>query len=166
MTSTTTSTTLSTSTTTTLGSFVDFDVDVRARVNTSDQVVELELSRGDQSAVMTAYRTWTLEQLAREILHQHFGVVPDKVFQRRVHIEAHQMGVVPAVFEWVIDDVSAAQLPDEAAADGFEGLPQWDSWSATEASDWIEANVNTMADAKNVLKKMAMAIIYLRDWRR
>ena len=166
MTSTTTSTTLSTSTTTTLGSFVDFDVDVRARVNTSDQVVELELSRGDQSAVMTAYRTWTLEQLAREILHQHFGVVPDKVFQRRVHIEAHQMGVVPAVFEWVIDDVSAAQLPDEAAADGFEGLPGWSSWTADQAADWIDVNVADLASAKVALTAMARAIVLLRDWRR
>jgi len=42
-------------------------------------------------------------------------------------------------------------------------MPDWASWTATEASDWIETNVTDLASAKLVLQKMAMAIIYLRD---
>lgn len=165
-TTTTTSSSTSTSTTTTLANYVDFYVDVRANVNRTDQVVELDLRRGDRQATMTAYRDWTLEQLALSIVQQQFSIVPDKVFQRRVHIQAHQAGVVPEVYGWVVDDVSAAQLTDEAAQEGFGDLPGWASWTADQAADWIDVNVTDLASAKVALTAMAKAIVFLREWRK
>ncbi len=51
----------------------------------------------------------------------------------------------------------------EISKDDFENLPGWASWTAEEASDWIDANVTDLAAAKIVLQTMAKAIIYLRD---
>lgn len=163
---TTTSTTLSTSTTTTTSHYVDFYVDARATVDFNSEIVEVELRKGEQTARMTARRDWTLEDFAISVLHQSLSVVPDKVFQKRVHIQAHQAGVVPDVLGWVIDDVSAEQLKDEAAAYGFGELPGWSSWTADEAETWIEDNVDDLASAKVALKAMARAVVLLRDWRR
>jgi hypothetical protein len=44
-------------------------------------------------------------------------------------------------------------------------LPGWATWTADQAADYIEANVVDLATAKEVLKKMAMMLVYLRGWR-
>lgn len=148
-----------------------FTVDARAEYNQSDDIVALELSRNDRTVTMTARRDWTLEQLANEILAQNFPPQPDATFQRRLTIEAHQEDVTDpdtgTVYQiWVLDSVIAAQLPDEAAEDGFANLPGWAAWTADEAEAWIESNVMDLASAKVALTAMARAICYLRDWRR
>jgi len=59
-----------------------------------------------------------------------------------------------------------AEIAEEIAVTAktdFSSMPDWATWTATEASDWIETNVTDLASAKLVLQKMAMAIIYLRD---
>jgi hypothetical protein len=54
-------------------------------------------------------------------------------------------------------------IDQEDAANAFEAMPGWATWSATEAEAWIEANVSNLATTKTTLKAMAKAIIYLRD---
>lgn len=57
--------------------------------------------------------------------------------------------------------------PDQAARDqakdGFDALPGWATWTPAEAEDWIAANVHDLATAKQVLGRMAAAIMMLRD---
>jgi len=43
------------------------------------------------------------------------------------------------------------------------GMPRWATWTAEETVLYIENNVTDLVSAKNVLKKLAMMIIYLRD---
>lgn len=66
----------------------------------------------------------------------------------------HQLGQ-----EVIFPDVDA---PEQAATD-FEGLPGLATWTAREAADDIEENVTDLASAKTALKRMARAIVYLRD---
>jgi hypothetical protein len=54
-------------------------------------------------------------------------------------------------------------IAPETAKIDFDTLPGWASWTAVEASDWIEANVVDLDSAKVVLKSIAKAIIYIRD---
>ena len=42
-------------------------------------------------------------------------------------------------------------------------LPHWCDWTAEQADAWINSNVTNVASAKNVLRKMAQMLIYLRD---
>lgn len=67
----------------------------------------------------------------------------------------------------VLIDPAQIVLPDtvgaETAKDEFEGMPGWADWNAAQAEAWIDANVTDLASAKNVLSKMARAVIYLRD---
>jgi len=42
-------------------------------------------------------------------------------------------------------------------------IPGWSTYSADEATDWIDANVSNLEDAKNVLKKLAKMVCALRD---
>lgn len=51
----------------------------------------------------------------------------------------------------------------ETAANEFENLPGWATWSALEAENWVETNVTSLATAKTALKAMAKAIVFLRD---
>ena len=63
-------------------------------------------------------------------------------------------------------DLSTSEVKDEAATtslDEFATMPNWATWTAQEASDYIDTNVTDLASAKVVLQKMAMAIIYLRN---
>lgn len=60
----------------------------------------------------------------------------------------------------VIYPDNAAQ---ETAADNFDGLNGWATWTAAEAESWINANVTTLATAKVALVAMAKAIVYLRN---
>jgi hypothetical protein len=52
--------------------------------------------------------------------------------------------------------------PEQAASD-FGNLPGWATWTAAEATAWIDANVVDLASAKTTLEAMAKAIVYLRD---
>ncbi|GIK36579.1 MAG: hypothetical protein BroJett011_04120 [Chloroflexota bacterium] len=61
------------------------------------------------------------------------------------------------------NEIFPDRLAQEAAADQFEQLPGWATWSAVEAEGWVEANVTNLATAKTALKAMAKAIVYLRD---
>ena len=64
-------------------------IDVKAQVNQSEGVVELELSHGERQISMTARRNWTLEQLAEEILAQQFPEEPDRAFEAVLSITFH-----------------------------------------------------------------------------
>lgn len=145
---------------------------VNARATRQENnTVTLELERNGQTVDVTIYADMTLEEVAWQILAQTHPPEPDKTYQRQVTIEWHwETGVDPETQEEyqykVIDDVTVEQLKDEAARDGFESLPGWATWTADEASDYIESNVNTLAEAKTVLKVMAQCLCYLRDWRR
>lgn len=64
-------------------------IDVEAQTNQSDDVVELKLSHGERQISMTAYRDWTLERLAEEILAQEFPEGPDKTHEAVLTITFH-----------------------------------------------------------------------------
>ena len=57
----------------------------------------------------------------------------------------------------------AADQVSAAAKTAIASMPGWASWSAAEATAYIDKNVTTLATAKTVMKAMAQAIIYLRD---
>lgn len=59
----------------------------------------------------------------------------------------------------VFPDLNAA----ESAKADFESLPGWATWTGAEAADWIESNVIDLATAKIAMKRMARAIVHLRD---
>jgi hypothetical protein len=62
--------------------------------------------------------------------------------------------------------LSSTEVKDEAATtslDSFANMPDWASWTAQEASDYIDTNVTDLNSAKVVLQKLAMAVIYLRN---
>lgn len=54
-------------------------------------------------------------------------------------------------------------MSQETAANDFDNLPGWGTWTAGEAESWIDTNVTTLAMAKIALKAMAKAIVYLRN---
>jgi len=63
-------------------------------------------------------------------------------------------------------DLSDTEIKDELAEESredFLSMPDWATWTAAEASAYIETNVTDLASAKVVLQKLAMAIIYLRN---
>jgi hypothetical protein len=62
-----------------------------------------------------------------------------------------------------ISSNEATQAIEQGAAIGWDAIPNWATWTATEAEDWIETNVTTFAEAKVVLKKQAVAIMWLAD---
>lgn len=137
----------------------------------SENIVTLELERDGQTVDVTVYADMTPEQVADQILAQTHPQQPDKTYQRKVTIDWHwETGVDPETQEEyqykVIDGVTLDQLVDEAARDGYGALPDWASWTADEAAAWIEVNVNDLPTAKEVLKKLAMTVCYLRDWRK
>ena len=74
-------------------------------------------------------------------------------------------------FAWVPDQEKIdARLAEEAADQvsaaaktAIASMPGWASWSAAEATAYIDKNVTTLATAKTVMKAMAQAIIYFRD---
>lgn len=45
----------------------------------------------------------------------------------------------------------------------IENIPGWATWDAQQAEDYIENNVIDLNSAKQVLKKMAILLVYLRD---
>lgn len=72
------------------------------------------------------------------------------------HLESHDYSIPHGL---VFPDKSAITT----AKNEFQDLPGWAMWTDAEAAAWIEQNVNSLAEAKQVLKKMAQAVIYLRD---
>lgn len=67
----------------------------------------------------------------------------------------------------IYEEPDEVVFPDLAvrdqAADDFEALPGWATWTAAEAENWIEQNVTSLASAKIALRAMAQAIVFLRD---
>lgn len=57
----------------------------------------------------------------------------------------------------------AEQTKVVEAKTGMKNLPGWATWTATQAEEWIEGNVTSLATAKTALKALAKAVIYLRD---
>ncbi len=51
----------------------------------------------------------------------------------------------------------------EQAADNLEALPGWGSWTSDQAAQWIDQNVVDLASAKQALRAMVRAIVFLRD---
>jgi len=49
------------------------------------------------------------------------------------------------------------------ASPAIRNMPNWGTWTPQEAEAWIELNVKSLASAKSVLKKLAVAVCYLRD---
>ncbi|MEW6184708.1 MAG: hypothetical protein AB1585_03095 [Thermodesulfobacteriota bacterium] len=58
----------------------------------------------------------------------------------------------------------AKQTKVVEAKAGMEELPGWATWTADQVEEWIEGNVKSLADVKRILKNMAKAITYLRDY--
>lgn len=50
-----------------------------------------------------------------------------------------------------------------SAREEFKSMPGWADWTADQALDYINDNVTTLAEAKDVLTNMANAIIYFRN---
>ena len=140
-----------------------FVIDALARRNTDANTIELLLTYEGRQAPMTVSLDATVDELARLILAQDFPPAPPQTFQKRITIEAHREGTLG--LEWILDDVTIEQLPDERAADDFTALPGWATWTGEQAATWIEENVTDLASAKTVMTAMARAIVALRDWR-
>jgi hypothetical protein len=64
-------------------------IEARAKINQSDDIVELELTHGDRQVNMTARRDWTVEQLAQEVVSQEFPEEPDRTFEKVLTITFH-----------------------------------------------------------------------------
>lgn len=92
----------------------------------------------------------------------------DQNLQKRLSISYHIDQVIDPdtgqpVDQTVIDSVQSQQLPADDGRSQFSALTGWSSWTAAEAESWIETNVTDLASAKNTLKAMAKAIVYLRN---
>lgn len=86
-------------------------IDVKAEKNQSTDVVQLELSHGERQVEMTAYRDWTLERLAQEILAQRFLEEPDRAFEAVLEITFH----VEEVVDEETGEVSTVRVLDEVS---------------------------------------------------
>ncbi len=53
-------------------------------------------------------------------------------------------------------------VEDEAQANAA-AIPNWATWDETQAQDYIDANVTTLASARTVLKAFARLLVALRD---
>lgn len=63
----------------------------------------------------------------------------------------------------IVDGVQTQKLTEDSAEDAIRAMPGWATWSADEATQWIDANVNDLASAKTALKAMAKLLVYLRE---
>ncbi|NIV33097.1 MAG: hypothetical protein GWN58_27710 [Anaerolineae bacterium] len=83
---------------------------------------------------------------------------PARIAWAKAQAQAHATG---RIFE------GAPLFPDMAAADGakddFEGMSGWATWTPAEAAAWIDTHVTDLPTAKQVLTKLATAVIHLRD---
>jgi hypothetical protein len=68
-----------------------------------------------------------------------------------------------AVVQSEIAAADVAQAIEDTAQSGWDNIPNWATWTAEEAETWIETNVTNFAEAKVVLKKQAVAIMWLAD---
>lgn len=84
----------------------------------------------------------------------------EKIEWARDQVQAYLADhVLSSPNETVYPDTAA---PDEAR-DGFEALPGWAHWTPAEAEAWVLTNVNDLQTARQVMAKMARAIMYLRN---
>jgi hypothetical protein len=59
--------------------------------------------------------------------------------------------------------IQAEQAKVDNAVSAMKADPNWATWTAQQASDWINTNVTNLAQAKTVLISLAKAVVYLRD---
>ena len=58
---------------------------------------------------------------------------------------------------------NARQQRQTDAAPAIKDMPNWGTWTAQQAEDYVEAYVVNLATAKVIFKKMAKVLCYLRD---
>lgn len=129
-------------------------------------LTHITVSRGNETMTTTLHadKLPTIEAAVAWIVWQRLRTVMATEIQRRVtftyHVETDpESGEFPVVDS--IDDVRA--LPQDQGKTDFENLPGWATWTAQEASNWIETNVVDLPTAKTTMQAMAKAIVYLRD---
>ena len=134
-----------------------FNVQVRA-IRRGDLV---DIYIGDYKTTLYYSEVDTEAKFALWYLNQVIVTNPDEATLRRAFaIEGHQN----AEGGWVLDNVSSQALKEDTAAADFATLPNWATWTAQQADDWIVANVTSLATALPVIRQMARFLIYLRDY--
>ncbi len=92
---------------------------------------------------------------------------PDAVELPRDPYEAHAAAIEAAITAHVPDplyfpaDVERAR--QEAATTQAGDIPGWATWTESEATAWIDANVIDLASAKTALTAMARLLVALRN---
>jgi hypothetical protein len=76
-------------------------------------------------------------------------------------------GTNPAAVDRVYPDGTRVPLSEPALTDTpsqrAAAIPNWATWSAAEAEDYINTNVTDLAGAKVVLAALAKLVVALRD---
>ncbi len=81
---------------------------------------------------------------------------PDKAAALEAVLDAHDADT--ALAAW-----NARQDRIKKAPEDIRKIPGWGTWTAQEAADHIDANVNDLLSAKVAVKNMVKIICYLRD---
>ena len=145
-----------------------FTIDARGRIDTASNLLTLAITRGDDIAASTVQtsKITTITELVEWALARAYQTVERATeIQKRVTFTAHQeVDPESDALVWILDSIDDIQsLPDDIGREGMENLPGWSTWTAQEASDWIDANVIDLDSAKLALSNMAKAIVYLRN---
>lgn len=144
-------------------------ITVNARVAYADNnLLYLEIEHGGQKTLMSVFDEMLLAQIASLILDQEISDMPPLGLQKQFTITYHEeQQTDPETGKHytvnVVDEVQAAPRKKDKAATDLQAMGNWATWSAIEAITWINANVTDLASAKQVLKRLAELVIYLRD---
>jgi hypothetical protein len=76
--------------------------------------------------------------------------------------EAQIVAAIEVIDNQIAMQGTAESIETDAIA-GWNSIPDWATWTAEEAELYIENNVTNLASAKIIMKKQAIAIMWLAD---
>lgn len=134
-------------------------VDIEAK--TERNITHIKATNGDEvvTSKVNSSKLSTIQDAIEWIVSQRQKTLSESEIQRRVtftyHVDDGQV---------IVDSIDNVQpLPKDQGKTDFENLPNWATWTAQQAVDWIDTNVVDLDSAKIVLQQMARAIIALRN---
>ena len=146
-------------------------VEIDVTATTENGTTTITARSGDQEirSTLLASEITSIDDLAAWLLAQRGrDQVTNTDLQKRLTIDYHIDQITDPetgqdIDQTVIDSVASEPLPADDGRANFAAMPGWATWTAAEASSWIETNVVDLASAKTALLAMAKAIIYLRN---